>query len=120
MGVDGRVRPGSDGSGPTSRGKAGGMVSSGTPRGGPPSRSAGPGPAARLSSRRSLIRKVYGVDPLVCPGCGGTMKILAVIDRPAIVWQTLDHLGLPAGTASLRAPPDPPDQPRAWLYEPLG
>jgi hypothetical protein len=53
------------------------------------------------------------------------MKILAVIDGPAIVWQILDHLGLPAGAASLRAPPDPPDglaadQPRAWLYEPLG
>ena len=52
------------------------------------------------------------------------MKILAVIDHPAIVWQILDHLGLPAGAASLRAPPDPPDgraadQPSDCVYGPF-
>ncbi len=79
-----------------------------------------------LEARRSwarLIRQVYEVDPLLCPGCGGTMKIIAVIERPAVVRQVLDHLGLPTGAASLRAPPDPPeglaaDQPREWSYEP--
>ena len=34
------------------------------------------------------------------------MKIIAVIERPAVVRQILDHLGLPAVAPSLRAPPD--------------
>ncbi len=38
---------------------------------------------APLEARRSwarLIRKVYGVDPLLCARCCGTMKIIAVIE----------------------------------------
>ncbi len=81
---------------------------------------------APLEARRSwarLIRKVYEVDPLLCARCGGTMKIIAVIERPAVVRQILDHLGLPTVTPSLRAPPDAPDglagdHPREWSYEP--
>ncbi len=51
------------------------------------------------------------------------MKLLAVIERPAVIRQILDHLGLPSGAVSLRGPPDPPeglapDQPREWSYEP--
>jgi hypothetical protein len=52
------------------------------------------------------------------------MKVIAVIERPAVVRQILDHLGLPTAAPSPRAPPDPPDdlaadQPREWSYEPL-
>jgi hypothetical protein len=52
------------------------------------------------------------------------MKVIAVIERPAVVRQILDHLGLPTAAPSLRAPPDQPDglaadQPREWSYEPL-
>ncbi len=51
------------------------------------------------------------------------MKVLAVIEQPAVVRQILKHLGLPAGAPSPRAPPDQPDdvaadQPREWSYEP--
>ena len=68
--------------------------------------------------------QVYEVDPLLCPRCGGTMKVVAVIERPAVVRQILDHLGLPTAAPSFRAPPDPPDAlpaypPREWSYEPL-
>ena len=31
-----------------------------------------------------FIKQVYETDPLLCPGCGGTMKIIAVIERPAV------------------------------------
>ena len=106
-----------------------------------------PGPVARapLEVRRSclrraqarrarLIRQVYEVDPLLCPHCGGTMKIIAVIEpacadtadrRPAIIRQILEHLGLSTAAPSFRAPPDPPNdlaahQPRQWSYEALG
>lgn len=30
----------------------------------------------------TLIRKVYEVDPLICPKCGGNMRIVAFIDDP--------------------------------------
>ena len=71
-----------------------------------------------------LIRQVYEVDLLLCPQCGGTMKVIAVIERPGVVRHILDHLGLPTAAPSLRAPPDPSDalaaeQPREWSYEPL-
>ncbi|MBI4574380.1 MAG: hypothetical protein HY713_13975 [candidate division NC10 bacterium] len=67
---------------------------------------------------------MYEVDPLLCPRCGGTMKVVAVIERPAVVRQILDHLGLPTAAPSFRAPPDPPDGQQAdpsrkWSYEPL-
>jgi hypothetical protein len=52
------------------------------------------------------------------------MKVIAMIERRAAIPQILDHLGLPTGAASLRAPPDlgrgqTADPPRAWSYEPL-
>jgi len=79
----------------------------------------------RAQARRArLIRQVYEVDPLLCPRCGGTMKVIAVIERRAVIRQILAHLGLPTAAPSFRAPPDPPDggaaeQPREWAYEPL-
>ncbi len=51
----------------------------------------------------ALIRKIYEVDPLVCPKCGGEMKILAFIDDVAVIRKILDHLGL-----SLSSGTDPP------------
>jgi hypothetical protein len=54
-----------------------------------------------------LIRQVYEADSLLCPHCGGTMKILAVIEHTATIRQILDHGALPALAPSLRAPPDP-------------
>jgi hypothetical protein len=52
------------------------------------------------------------------------MKIISVIERPSVLRQILDHLGLPAVASSLRAPPDPAggqgaDPPREWSYEPF-
>ena len=42
-----------------------------------------PAPAFAIAARSAwarLIRKVYEVDPLICPHCGGEMWFLAVID----------------------------------------
>ena len=52
------------------------------------------------------------------------MKVIAVIERPAVVRQMLAHLGLPTTAPRLRAPPDPPkdlaaDPPRVGSYEPV-
>jgi len=79
----------------------------------------------RAQARRArLIRQVYEVDPLLCSRWGGTMKVIAVIERPAVIRQIPAHLGLPTAAPSSRAPPDQPaglpaDQPREWSYEPL-
>ena len=47
-----------------------------------------------------------------------------MIERPAVVRQILQHLGLPTGAASLRAPPDQTqglagDPPREWSSDPV-
>jgi hypothetical protein len=36
-----------------------------------------------------LIQKIYEVDPLICPKCQGTMKIISIIDDFDIIEQIL-------------------------------
>jgi hypothetical protein len=52
----------------------------------------------------AMIRKVYEVDPLVCPKCGGTMKVVAFITEHAVVDRIIDHLKL---TFVAERPPPP-------------
>jgi hypothetical protein len=51
-----------------------------------------------------MIRKVYEVDPLVCPHCGGTMKVIAFITNFGAVDRIIDHLKL---TFIAERPPPP-------------
>jgi len=53
-----------------------------------------------------LIRKVWAVDPLACPKCGGRLRIISFIEDPAIIEKILRHL-------KLRNPPTRPPPPRA-------
>jgi hypothetical protein len=41
-----------------------------------------------------LIQKIYHVDPLLCPKCQGTMKIISFIEEPDIIRGILKHLDL--------------------------
>jgi len=41
-----------------------------------------------------LIQKIYEVDPLVCPKCKGTMRIISFIEDVQIIREILTHLGL--------------------------
>ena len=41
-----------------------------------------------------LIQKIYEIDPLTCPNCGGTTRVLAFIEEAAVIRKILDHLGL--------------------------
>jgi len=41
-----------------------------------------------------MIRKVYEVDPMVCPKCGGSMKVVAFITDSKAVDRIIDHLKL--------------------------
>ena len=39
-----------------------------------------------------LLRLVYEVDPLQCPKCGGQMRVIALIQEPAVIDKILNHL----------------------------
>jgi len=41
-----------------------------------------------------MIRKVYEVDPLICPRCGGRMKVVAFLTEYAVVDRIIEHLKL--------------------------
>jgi len=41
-----------------------------------------------------LIQKIYEVDPLICPKCKGTMRIISFIEDAHIIRDILTHLGL--------------------------
>ena len=51
--------------------------------------SGGNGPARPANPARIrwavLLAGIYGVLPLLCPGCGGQMKVLAFLPDPPIV-----------------------------------
>jgi len=40
----------------------------------------------------AMIRKVYEVDPMRCPKCGGSMKVVAFITDYAAVDRIIDYL----------------------------
>jgi hypothetical protein len=69
-------------------------------------------PAERQARRRAwaqLIRRVYEVDPLTCPRCGGEMRIISVILDPKVIKKILDHVERKGQEPGSRAPPcDPP------------
>jgi hypothetical protein len=41
-----------------------------------------------------MIRKVYEVDPMVCPQCGGQMRVISFLTDYAVVDRIIDHLKL--------------------------
>jgi hypothetical protein len=42
----------------------------------------------------AIIRKVFEVDPMLCPKCDGVMKVVAFLTEYAVVDRIIDHLGL--------------------------
>jgi hypothetical protein len=55
-----------------------------------------------------LIARIYEVFPLLCPICGGQMRIIAFIAHSADIRQMLDHIGVqsePPNIAPARGPP---------------
>ena len=41
-----------------------------------------------------MIRKAYEVDPLLCPTCGGRMKIISFIEDHKVIDRIIRHLEL--------------------------
>jgi len=59
---------------------------------------------------RELIKKIWNTDPLLCPKCGGEMRLISLIEDRQVIEDILRHLSLweekdgPSGLA----PPEPP------------
>ena len=55
-----------------------------------------------------LMRRVFDIDVLVCPRCGGRMSVIATIEAGTVMRKILGHLGLPNDPPSpLPARPPP-------------
>jgi hypothetical protein len=86
-------------------------VAATTPPPAPPPNPPAAEPAHRRAARYTwalLLARIYEVFPLVCPTCGGAMRIIAFITDAAIVRKLLAHLGEPTAPpriAPARGPP---------------
>jgi hypothetical protein len=69
------------------------------------------------------MRRVFGLDVLVCPRCGHAMRLIAVMEQPDVIRRILRHLGEPTDVpapAPARAPPharDCDDDTARWHAE---
>jgi hypothetical protein len=57
-----------------------------------------------------LMRRVFEIDVLACPGCGGRLRLVAVLEASAATTRILQHLHLPTevpASAPARASPVP-------------
>ena len=65
---------------------------------------------------RECFKRIYEIDPLECPWCKGTMRIVSFIQDPHELKRIMDSLGLP----EFRAPPKiplPPTQEELFFDE---
>jgi len=59
-------------------------------------------------------RRIFEVDPLLCPRCGGGLAVVAVLTDPKVVDRILRPLserGLPTSPHARDPPADPADPP---------
>jgi hypothetical protein len=74
---------------------------------GPDSRAARVEARSACALRRSwaqLIKRIYEVDPLMCPSCGSEMKVIAFITEHDVIDAILRHLA----KTKARSPRGPP------------
>ena len=66
---------------------------------------------------RALIQKIWEVDPLECPGCGGEMRIISFIQEKEVIEKILRHIKLwpKAENAQVRGSPE--EQAQEIKYE---
>jgi len=53
----------------------------------------------------ACIKRIYEIDPLECPRCGGTMRIVAFVQNPVEIKKIMESLGLPDFTVPPRLEP---------------
>ena len=60
---------------------------------------------------------MYEVDPLACPRCGATMRVIAVSEPPAVIQQILDQLGIAVLARPDRSPRLRPRHPAEAAFQ---
>ena len=55
-----------------------------------------------------LLARIYEVLPLVCPKCGGDLRIIAFINEGPVIREILGHLGEPTSAPRLALARGPP------------
>ena len=69
---------------------------------------------------RECIKKIWDQDPLCCPNCGGTMRLISFITESKIIRKILKHLGLWKHKPSRDPPAATSDAPIIYeIYEDL-
>ena len=48
------------------------------------------------------MRRSLGLDVLACPRCAGRLRLIALIEAPAVIERLLWHLGLPPEIPKVR------------------
>jgi len=67
-----------------------------------------------------LLVRIFEINPLVCPGCGGEMKIIAFVTEGQPIGRILQHIGEPDHAPAISPARDPPiycaeiDQTQYW------
>ena len=73
-----------------------------------------PGSWSRNYSWAQLMARVWAVDVLECPQCGGPLRILAAIQSPEAIQKILDCLGLPSRAPPIAGPAAPGGPQLEW------
>ena len=55
-----------------------------------------------------LITRIYAVSPLLCPNCGGQMRLIAFITHSADIGQILNHIGVESESPHISPAHGPP------------
>jgi len=66
------------------------------------------GPAEATRRWAALLQQIFEVDPLACPTCHGTMRIIAFITQASVIDQILAHLRARAAREPPAGPRSPP------------
>ena len=53
----------------------------------------------KASTWVTLLQRVYEIDVLACPDCGGRLRIVSAIEDPSVIRKILTHLGLAPSSA---------------------
>ncbi|MCB9879397.1 MAG: hypothetical protein H6835_17520 [Planctomycetes bacterium] len=61
-----------------------------------------------------LLRRVFAIDVLVCPHCGGVRRLLAAITAPDAIEKVLRAIGLPCEVAQVAPARAPPGEAEWW------
>ncbi|NOT30112.1 MAG: IS91 family transposase [Planctomycetes bacterium] len=61
------------------------------------------------STWAELLKRVFEIDVLTCPWCGGKRKLIALLTDGKVVRRILEHLGLPTTAPTLAPARSPPE-----------